>query len=261
MIEFVSWIKSQKRLLLNIFLVFFMAPAVVAYAIYSLDQNGFFLIQKIELRINSKSDQKSYIKVYAEKLDEQLNVFKGQSLWAFELKNVSEILKKQKWIKEFHISRSWPASLEIVIDSQDVALLLVDSQKLSQGILRPVTPDGELLPEIDTRQTPARAFLKGEVFVRDLDKRKKAVELLKSLPAEGKIGVDQLADINYNAKDGYWVSIIHSDMKIKLGEDQFEVKTARVSQVMDYLEKRNLKARVIDANLSKKVLVRLQQNP
>jgi len=261
MIKIVSWFKNQKRVLLNIFLVFIFAPSVVAYAIYSLDQNGYFLIQKIDLQIQAKTDQKNYIKAYAEKLDSQLAAFKGQSLWAFELKNVSEILKKQKWIKDFRIARSWPASLEIEIETQDVALLLADTQKLTQGLMKPVTQDGELLPDIDTRQAPARAFLKGEVFVRDIEKRKKAIELLKSLPAEGKIGIDQLAEINYNSKDGYWVSLIHSDMKIKLGEDQFEVKTARVSQVLDYLEKRNLKARVIDANLSKKVLVRLQQNP
>ena len=43
----------------------------------------------------------------------------------------------------------------------------------------------------------------------------------------------------------------------KYGEDQFEIKSSRVSQVIDYLENRDLKARVIDANLSKKVLVRL----
>jgi cell division protein FtsQ len=55
--------------------------------------------------------------------------------------------------------------------------------------------------------------------------------------------------------------VAKSNIKIKLGEDQFAVKSARVSQVMDYLEKRDLKARVIDANLSKKVLVRLQQSP
>jgi cell division protein FtsQ len=39
------------------------------------------------------------------------------------------------------------------------------------------------------------------------------------------------------------------------------LKADRVGQVLDYLEKHELDARVIDANLTKKVLVRLRKRP
>ena len=39
------------------------------------------------------------------------------------------------------------------------------------------------------------------------------------------------------------------------------IKAQRVSQVLEYMETRQLEARVIDANLSKKVLVRLRKDP
>jgi cell division protein FtsQ len=39
------------------------------------------------------------------------------------------------------------------------------------------------------------------------------------------------------------------------------LKAARVAQVIEYMETRQLEARVIDANLSKKVLVRLRKDP
>ena len=46
-----------------------------------------------------------------------------------------------------------------------------------------------------------------------------------------------------------------------MGDDQFIVKGARVNQVLEYLESNEFKARVIDATLSQKVLVRLRKGP
>ena len=70
----------------------------------------------------------------------------------------------------------------------------------------------------------------------------------------------KLSEVSYDRRDGYWIQLIDSNVKIKFGENDFAMKSARVSQVLEYLEKKDLKARVIDANLSKKVLVRLQQS-
>ncbi len=234
---------------------------LVGYSMYTLDQNGFFQIQKIDIVLKTHADQKSYAREYIQRLDAQFQKFNGQSLWSFSLQNISEVLRQQKWIKDFRISRSWPSSLEVQIEAFEISLLLTDSQKLNVGLMRPVTVDGDILPEIDSRQAPSKALLKGDIFLKNLEKRKQAIDLLKSLPADGKMGVNSLSEINYNPKEGFWISMIQSDLKVKLGEDQFAMKSARVSQVMDYLEKKNLKARVIDANLSKKVLVRLQQTP
>ncbi len=233
----------------------------MAYSIYALDQNGFFQIKKINIVLKTHADQKSYARNYIQKLDQNFQKFQGQSLWSFSLQNISDVLRQQKWVKDFRISRSWPSSLEVQIEAFEIALLLTDTQKLTAGLMRPVTIDGEVLAEIDSRQAPAKALLVGDIFLKNIDKRKQAIELLKSLPAEGKMAVNSLSEINYNLKEGFWISLIQSDLKVKLGEDQFAMKSARVSQVMDYLEKKNLKARVIDANLSKKVLVRLQQTP
>ncbi len=257
----ISEVMKNKRLLFNLFLIFIIAPMLVGYSMYTLDQNGFFQIQKIDIVLKTHADQKSYAREYIQRLDTQFQKFNGQSLWSFSLQNISEVLRQQKWIKDFRISRSWPSSLEVQIEAFEISLLLTDSQKLNVGLMRPVTVDGDILPEIDSRQAPSKALLKGDIFLKNLEKRKQAIDLLKSLPADGKMGVNSLSEINYNPKEGFWISMIQSDLKVKLGEDQFAMKSARVSQVMDYLEKKNLKARVIDANLSKKVLVRLQQTP
>ncbi len=56
------------------------------------------------------------------------------------------------------------------------------------------------------------------------------------------------------------MTLIRTGVRVKIGEDQVALKAARVSQVVDYLDAKQFDARVIDANLSKKVLVRLRKD-
>lgn len=254
-----NWLKL--RLYFKLFLIFIVTPAAIFLSVFVLDRNGFFNIEKIEMTIMTKTDQVHFSKPYVDRLNDDLSEYKGRSLWRLPLSQISNKLKLQRWIKDYRISRSWPSKIVIEIEPQVLSLLYADTIKLAQGLVRPITDQGEVLSEIETNQAPSLAMIKGEVFLKDSGKRKKAIELLHALPEDGKMSHKLISEIGYDQKEGYWVEVVQSNMKIKLGDDQFAVKSARVSQVLDYLEKRDLKARVIDANLSKKVLVRLQQNP
>lgn len=241
--------------------LFLSIPAIIVLAIYSLDKNDIFLIQKVNIEIITVESQKNFPKAYVDDLALEFNTLKGQSLLRSSLRQISHVLKKEKWIREFRVSREWPSELKITIQPHQLAYLLTTSKKMSEGHFTPVTDKGELLPDIDSRQAPSLALLIGDEFKKDVSKRKKAIELLNAMPSTGKLSSSQLAEVSYDRRDGYWIQMIDSDTKIKFGENDFPMKSARVLQVMDYLEKKDLKARVIDANLSKKVLVRLQQNP
>lgn len=254
-----NWLKL--RLYFRLFIIFVVTPAAILASVYTLDQRGFFAVEEVNIQVMTKTEQLNFSKPYLDQLNAELNIYKGQSLWRLSLSQISNKLKSKTWIKDFRISRSWPQGLVVEIEPKILSLLYVDQKRLAEGFVRPVTNDGALLPEVDTTQAPPLAMLKGEVFVKDAAKRKTAVELLKSLPEEGKLSHKIISEIGFDSKEGYWVEVAKTNIKIKLGEDQFAVKSARVSQVLDYLEKRDLKARVIDANLSKKVLVRLQQTP
>lgn len=235
--------------------------AVFVVSFFQMERSGFFNIQDVQVSIVSTESQKPYAKAYIDNVSDKLNKFKGISLIRISTSDISSFLKTQKWIKDYRISREWPSKLSVTIEPQRISLIYVSTKSLSEALVTPVADSGELLPTVDTRFAPAVSILKGEVFKKDLAKRKKAIELVNSLPSNGKLNSNNLSEINYDSRDGYWIQVIDSNLKIKLGEDQFMLKSARVSQVMDYLEKKDLKARVIDANLSKKVLVRLRQTP
>ncbi len=251
---------KRKINLIRILATFVLLPAVVFLSVYSLDQQGFFKIDEVDLKISVKPSQKVFVKPYMESVHEKMNLFKGQSLWKFSLKNISEILRSESWIEDFRISRAWPSTLEIEIVPHEIAYLIHSKGKSTNASTTefyPVTVTASVLKKVDSRQTPAVVVVHGDFFLKNKKLREGVVSILKSLPETGKLQTASISEVGYDKEDGYWVSLIQSDVKIKYGEDQFEIKSSRVSQVMDYLENRDLKARVIDANLSKKVLVRL----
>lgn len=252
---------SNKARKLKLLAFFILIPAVAFSSVWFLDHRGFFAIQSIELKIEALESQKSYSAAYVEKLSTLFSAKKGKSLWRTPLSEFSQVLKSQEWIQEFHTQRVWPASVEIRIVPKKLSFITASPKDFANGVFRPVSDQGDLLPAVDTRQAPPLAHLNGEIFLQNAAKRKKAIELLQSLPALGSVGIDQLSEVNYDSKIGFWIRTIRAPYEIHLGEEQFELKAQRVSQVIDYLEKRDLKARVIDANLTKKVLVRMQQNP
>ena len=236
---------------------FIILPAVLFLSVYSLDQKGFFQIDQIRINAATSESQRNFIAPKIESLKNKLGAFKGVSLWRFPLNQVAEILQQEAWIKDYRLSRSWPSSLEVEIEPQAVAFLIQSTEGKLSSTFNPVSQSGEVLAAVDSKEAPNAIISHDAVFLKNKKIRDGALNVLKSLPTQGRLHPSQVSEIGYDKKEGYWIRLVQSQMKINLGEDQFEIKTARVTQVMDYLETRDLKARVIDANLSKKVLVRL----
>ena len=246
----------KKNYLLIIIIVF-----LTSASLFVLTKKGFFNIHDIDLLVSVDDQQKNFVAPEIQKLNEELNAFKDQSMFSFSMWKMEQIIKSYLWVQDFRISRSWPSTISISLKPYKLQFLLTDEKKLIKGVVAPVLENAEVLSEISTAQAPGLAFLDLNTFSKNKEKRKKAIELLNSLPEDGKLNYKNISEVGYDQKNGYWVEVAKSKMKVILGEDQFAMKSARVSQVMDYLDERDLKARVIDANLSKKVLVRLQQNP
>lgn len=244
------------------FTVLAVLPLMVGLAFFGLEEKGFFHVNDILVSISIKPSQKNFIKPFAEILDLKLIRYKGISLWRLPMKNVSETIEKEKWVKEFRISRSWPSTLLVEIEPVEISFLIQSSNKKEiSTTFFPITSSGVILDKIDSKQTPSVAIAKDEQFLKNRKLREEVLTILNSLPAGGNMHQSQISEVGYSNKEGFWLSLVREDLKIKMGEDQYALKASRISQVLDYLEQRDLKARVIDANLSKKVLVRLQQTP
>lgn len=249
---------NKVRKFLKVLASILILPAVIAVSIYSLDQKGFFQIQSIEISVNALSSQKTFIAPKITDLNSKLESFKGMSLWSFPMRSAAEILKNERWVQDFQISRSWPSSLSIEIQPQAVAFLIQTNEAGQvSSFFTPVTVSGDMLERVGSKEVPDTIVAHDSIFIKNKKVRDGALALLKALPPQGRLHPSQVSEVGYDKKEGYWIRLLQSEVKINLGEEQFEIKSARVAQVVDYLENRDLKARVIDANLSKKVLVRM----
>lgn len=257
---------SVLRKLLKLITAFLLLPLALFLSLYSLEQQGFFKISKINIESNALTSQRNFVAPKVQQLQLRMDKFKGISLWKAPMSQISESLKEEKWIKEFQLSREWPAGIKLTIQPDEVALLVLpasgnNSSISESSMMKPITKSGKILEKINSSQAPGVIVTHDSEFLSDQKVRDGGLNLLSALPGSGTIAAASVSEIGYDKKEGYWIKLLHSEIKVNFGEENFELKSARISQVVDYLDSRNLKARVIDANLSKKVLVRLQQNP
>jgi cell division protein FtsQ len=246
-----------KKLILKLFIAFVALPSVIAGSMYWLNEKGFFNINQVEIQLVDSQGQVNFYSPLVDKLEKKMLTFKGQSLWSVNLSEVVAILAEQNWIETHSIARSWPAVLQVKIKPQDVKLVYLGKN----GKYMPIIDDGSFLDTVDSKQAPDVTLLEGEVFANKKELRQKAVKVLKEIPAEGSFSKKTISEMRYDTKDGFSMTLMKTGIQVKIGEEQVALKSARISQVVDYLQTRQFDARVIDANLSKKVLVRLRNDP
>ncbi|UYL09955.1 FtsQ-type POTRA domain-containing protein [Bdellovibrio sp. SKB1291214] len=248
----------MKKLVLKLFVGFVVIPAALIGTLYYLNENGFFNIQKVEVVLeNPPQGQEQFLKPNVDALEAALAKYKGESLWNIKLRSVNKELQKQEWIEGVQISRQWPTTLSLRVRPYEVKLLYMGKA----GKLVPIIKSGDFLDPIEAKEAPDLAILDGDAFAKKKDLRKKAVDVIEQIPTNGSFSRKTISEVRYDNKEGFWMTLIKTGTQVKIGEDQVALKAARVSRVVDYLETKQFDARVIDADLSKKVLVRLRKDP
>lgn len=248
----------MKKLFLQLIFGFIVLPASIAGTLFYLNKNGFFDISKVEVKLDGIAQgQENFLKPQLRALEMELAKYQGRSLWNIKIKQISQEVSARKWVDSLTLKRSWPSTLTVYLRPFEVKLLYLSKS----GKLIPIIKDGSFLNSVEAKQAPDVALLGGEVFLKKAELRKKAVDVIEQIPDEGSFSKKTISEIRYDNQDGFWMTMIKTGVQVKLGEDQVLIKSARVSKVVDYLESRQFDARVIDANLSKKVLVRLRKGP
>lgn len=250
--------KMMAKFVFKFIFGFLMLPAAIFGTFYYLNENGFFNIENIEIGIESSSHgQEQFLNPHVESLKEALAKYKGQSLWSLSINKISKELAQFDWIETTKINRSWPATLTLTISAYEVKLLFMSKN----GKIIPIIKDGTFLVPVDQKQAPDVALLEGEAFLKKIELRKKAVSIIDQIPSVGSFSSKTISEIGFEEKEGFWMTMVKTGIRVKIGEDLIAIKASRISQVVDYLESHYFEARVIDANLSKKVLVRLRKDP
>ncbi len=247
----------QMRLWFKFFVTFFFLPLVSAGFFYYLNEKGFFNLKNIEILVEDSSYSRKALKKSVEKLDRKLELLRGQPLWQLGLQAVSSDLANEKWIRSFHLTRRWPSTLRLTVRPQALYYVLLNSQ----GEILPVMESGHFLDVLRVGDSPDLPIAVGSGFEKSFETRKKAIQILKQIPAQGTFSRQTISEIHYSSQSGFSFKLLQNGLQIKIGEDKVRTKSFRIGKVLDYLEFKKFQARVIDANLSQKVLVRLRKDP
>ncbi|MEI7972898.1 MAG: cell division protein FtsQ/DivIB [Bdellovibrio sp.] len=217
-------------------------------------KSNLFPIHSIELRSEQVTDQGLADSV-TRNLQNELDVLRGQSLLELNVRSVEKDLRRQTWVKAYSIKKIWPCSLIVMMDFHQGKAMI----KRGREFLI-LTDSGLILPLLNESQKRLPVLV-GANFMHSESLRSQVLKFLSELPAKGAFAADQITDIRFDERAGFVLRVHGSSARIEMGKQSFNLKAARAQQVLDYLQTRQLEARVINTNLSKKVLVRLRRDP
>ena len=224
--------------------------------IFLADHAKVFTIEKVVLNAHITGNE-ALAKYQSEELQKILQPFEGEKLWKISSSDVFAAVQSLPWVEQVEVSKILPATLQISVKAKQVYAILIGHK----GQLLPIGQTGEILPAIESTDLPDVAVLRGEKFRNEQDLRRDAVELISSLPEEGKFSTKTLLEMSYDEKHGFVALLSGSGSPVWLGSENLPAKAVRVSRVLEYLNNNSLETRVIDATYDKKVLVRLRKDP
>lgn len=230
---------------------------LVGFCFWSLWQSGFFLLKTIHVNVQNEASYTNFFNPLKEEIQQELSIYTGKSILEVPIEQIQTQLLGKRWIQSLSIYRRWPNEIRIDLQAKELVFLM----KTKKHEWVPVVDDGSLLSPVDGARIPDVPLVTQEFFEKDKDLRGKLISVIKEIPKQGIFSRESISNVGIDHKEGFWVSMIATQTKIKLGNENYNLKSERLSQVIEYLNHRELKARVIDANFNKKVLVRLRKDP
>lgn len=237
--------------------------SVLVLGAVALGAGWFFLIgknmkiQSIEVVLDPQAKHEWLFDDIKRDLEPKLQTFKGESLFRFSFEDLSEKVMADPRVKEVYLRREFPSKLSVKILPHEPVLGWVDEK----GFIHPVARDNKILPGLRSNHFQDFALLRGNDFKTNNSLRQKALDLMKELPEDGIFRRGVISEIRYRKASGFEVFVSDPSILVQLGEDDFAEKSSRVQKVLSYLQSREINGRVIDSRFSKKVVVRLRNEP
>lgn len=237
-----------------------LLTAGVGVGLWGVQKLGLTNVKEVEiLPYDDVEVNGSFLKIHRD-VENHLQFLYGQSLWNLSVEKLIISLKQKKWIKEAQVARAFPNKVRVWIRPQDVAFVWsgVTREKQSSLEFHPVALDGSFLPKVEQKKIPNAPFLVGNNFQKSAKLRRRAVDVLELLPAEGVLSRRSLSDLRYEPKEGFKARLNEGGLLVLLGQKPSVKSVQQAEQVVRYIRLKNVKARVIDSRLKQKVLVKLR---
>ncbi|MCB0412110.1 MAG: FtsQ-type POTRA domain-containing protein [Bdellovibrionales bacterium] len=220
-------------------------------------KQGWLKIDQVDLELASNSEEQKLFETMKPEVEKILQSFTGKWLWEASLKEIRNQVLEDARIQEASVYRVFPQGIRVEVFPQKPVMSLLDTK----GRFNPVAHDGTLLPPLKPTEVANVPLLRGLEFFENDKLRKQAVELFESLPSQGVFSQRNISELRFSKDQGFCFFLMDPPLQIIVGESALGPKAKRVEQVLHYMQTNNVKSRVIDATLSKKVVVRVRNDP
>ncbi len=186
----------------------------------------------------------------------RLKAFHKQNILAVPIARIQQNILSDVWVDSVNIERSFPDQLQVRIQLKNVVFVYLDKR----GRFLPLSEHGQLLNPVDPAVVPNVPLVRNAEIIKNPELLKQILLLFQEIPGEGLFSQKTIAEVDWTPSEGLIVENNGVDGgRIVLGKNKVRTKSARITNVLKYLESQNQKWRVIDASFKKKVLVRLRK--
>lgn len=237
-----------------------MAVVMIVGSLLWLGKTGQWLtVQDIKLECEDNNGLEGYLSSHAPfspqeicyRLNKQLRFYYGKPLYALDIEKMSSDLARDPWVNKVEMQRIFPDQLLIqVVAKKMVATMIAESGKMI-----PIDDQGRLLPKVEALDMLGVVQLDSNLKRKE-SLRKQAAHIVGGLPNSGLFSRKAVSKISYDSKRGFVLELSQPSAQIIIGDDLKFKSHQQLNQVLEYLEVRNIRDRVIDLSFEKKVVVR-----
>ena len=210
----------------------------------------FFVLSEVSLEGNKKVSRNELLK--------KAGIHDDSNIFSLDIEEAGKSIADMPWVKTVSMEREFPNKLKIRIEEREPLALIkleglyyVDEE--SNVFAKADSETGWDFPVVAGLNR--KALLKGskDTF-RKLDK---GLQFLKSIKdRDGIFSWASISEIIVDKKGGLTLYTIGSGIPVYLGKTGFEKRLVRAEKTLTDLQRRGIKARLIDADFIDKVLVK-----
>lgn len=252
--------KIQKKNV--ILLTSLTAVFAVAISVYSSLQSSTYLVQTVEVIDPLAGEREKESPVSSQTIIDLAAVPLGKvSLFSLDLDKVEERILSHPWIREVQLTKRFPGTLSVSVVFRDPKALI----QRDNGSLAYVDSNGKVFGSLNLRAQPDLPMIEG-VAESNANQVRDALSVVKSWESSSISPRAELASITYSESSGYRAHIKGASLvqpTLWLGKnlvqdgETLDDRFGRMSQVLDYLQRHNIPARQIRADIGKKIVVKI----
>ncbi|WP_298438669.1 FtsQ-type POTRA domain-containing protein [Geobacter sp.] len=181
----------------------------------------------------------------------------GDSMLGLRLRRIGEQLAKNPWIEKVQVRRYFPHTLAIeVVEREPVAVV-------NMGFLYYMDAKGELFKPLthgDSLNYPVITGVTEDDLTRDPDGTRRsltaAVGLMGLLQKSQAFSLADVSEIHIDKGFGFTLFTAAGGVPVRLGNDGFDVKLARLARIYGELKGELLAVQYIDLDYHDKIIVK-----